>query len=166
MPFLRLMSRIPSNFVGSNVLWEISDAYSPTVADRTTDITATRGFGNNMGYTLPQPTIARMQDGSWVAIVANGYASVNNLAVLYIINIKTGQLIRAIDTMAGSAGTPNGLSTPIAVDTNNDKMVDAIYAGDLLGNMWKFDVSSSTNANWKVAYGNRSASFCGVYRFQ
>ena len=147
----------PSNFGSSNVLWEISDTFSPNATDQSTDITTTRGFGNNMGYTIPQPSIARMQDGSWAAIVANGYGSVNNLAVLYIIDIQTGHLIKAFDTMAGSSSTPNGLSTPIAVDSNNDKMVDAIYAGDLLGNMWKFDVNSTNNASWKVAYGTSAA---------
>ena len=141
----------PSSFDGSKVLWEISDANSPVTSDRTTDTTTIRGFANNLGYTLPQPSIVKMQDGSWVAIVANGYASNNNLAVLYVINLQTGQLIRALDTQAGSAETPNGLSTSIAIDTNNDKMVDAIYAGDLLGNLWKFDVSSNNTANWNVA---------------
>ena len=147
----------PDSFVSSNVLWEISDAYSPFDADRTTDTTTIRGFERNLGYTLSQPTIARMQDGTWVAIVANGYASDNNLAVLYIINIKTGQLIRAFDTLAGNSTTPNGLSTPFAVDKDNDKRVDAIYAGDLLGNLWKFDVSSSNPGDWKIAYGSASA---------
>jgi type IV pilus assembly protein PilY1 len=142
----------PINFDGSKVLWEISDTESPIAADRTTDTSTIRGFGNNLGYTLPQPSIAKMQDGSWAAIVANGYASYNNLAVLYIINAQTGALIKALDTQAGSATTPNGLSTPIAVDTNNDKMVDAIYAGDLLGNLWKFDVSSNNSASWNVAH--------------
>jgi type IV pilus assembly protein PilY1 len=141
----------PSSFDGSKVLWEISDTDSPEISDRTTDTTTLRGFVNNLGYTLPQPSIVKMQDGSWAAIVANGYASNNNLAVLYIINAQTGQLIKALDTLAGNATTPNGLSTPIAVDTNNDRMADAIYAGDLLGNLWKFDVSSTNSANWSVA---------------
>ena len=140
----------PSSFDGSKVLWEISDTDSPVTSDRTTDTNTIRGFGNNLGYTLPQPSIVKMQDGSWTAIVANGYASNNNLAVLYIINAQTGALIRALDTQAGSSATPNGLSTPIAVDTNNDKMADVIYAGDLLGNLWKFDVSSNNSANWSV----------------
>lgn len=148
----------PSSFVSSNVLWEISDTNSPVATDQSTDTTTTRGFGNNMGYSIPQPSITRMQNGSWAAIVANGYGSINNFAVLYIIDIKTGHLIRAIDTKAGNATTPNGLSTPIAVDTNSDKVADAIYAGDLLGNMWKFDVSSSDVANWKVAYETASAA--------
>jgi type IV pilus assembly protein PilY1 len=143
----------PDNFGGSNVLWEISDTQSPTANDLTTDTTTLRGFANNMGYTLPQASIVKMHDGSWGAIVANGYASVNNLAVLYIIDVQTGNIIAAIDTKAGSSGNPNGLSTPIAVDTDSDRIVDSIYAGDLLGNMWKFDVTSSNPNQWKVAYG-------------
>lgn len=143
----------PSSFGGSDVLWEISDGDSPTASDLTTDTTAKRGFANNMGYALPQAAIAKMQNGSWAAIVANGYGSLNNLAVLYIIDVQTGNIITAIDTEAGSSATPNGLSTPIAVDSNDDRIVDAIYAGDLLGNMWKFDVSSSNVNQWKVAYG-------------
>lgn len=146
----------PSNFNGSNVLWEINDTTSPNSTDLTTDTSSLRGFASNLGFTLPQPSIVRMYNGSWAAIVANGYGSVNNLAVLYIIDVQTGHLITAIDTKAGSATSENGLSTPIAVDTNNDKIVDAIYAGDLLGNMWKFDVSSTSPSDWKVAYGTAS----------
>ena len=139
----------PSSFGGSNVLWEVSDTDSPTASDLTTDTTALRGFERNMGFTLPQASIVKMHNGSWAAIVANGYGSANNLAVLYIINVQTGGIIAAIDTKASSSG----LSTPIAVDTNDDRIVDAIYAGDLQGNMWKFDVSSSNSNQWKVAYG-------------
>jgi len=43
------------------------------------------------------------------------------------------------------------------VDKDNDKKVDAIYAGDLLGNLWEFDVSSSTPGDWKIAYGSSAA---------
>ena len=137
----------PRTFSKSNVLWELSDSYSPIVADRTE-------FANNFGFALPKPVIARMKNGSWVAIVANGYGSNNNLAVLYIIDIKTGALIKTFNTMAGSVTTPNGMSTPVAADTNNDKITDVIYAGDLLGNVWKFDVSSSDPSKWNIAYNN------------
>lgn len=147
----------PSSFGGSDVLWEISDTNSPTPTDLTTDTTALRGFAKNLGFTLPQASIVKMYDGSWAAIVANGYGSTNNLAVLYILDVQTGDIIAAIDTKAGDATTPNGLSTPIAVDTNNDRIADSIYAGDLLGNMWKFDVSSSDSTQWKVAYGTAAA---------
>jgi type IV pilus assembly protein PilY1 len=152
----------PTSFGGSNVLWEISNTDSPKASDLTSDPTtlaptALRGFANNLGYTLPQASIVKMNNGSWAAIVANGYGSNNELAVLYIIDVQTGEIISAIDTKAGGVTSSNGLSTPIAVDMNNDRLVDVIYAGDLRGNMWKFDVTSTTPSAWKVAYGTASS---------
>jgi Tfp pilus assembly protein, tip-associated adhesin PilY1 len=54
--------------------------------------------------------------------------------------------------LAGTTGTPNGLASPALVDINNDYIVDYIYAGDLQGNMWKFDVSDSATSKWEVAW--------------
>jgi type IV pilus assembly protein PilY1 len=78
--------------------------------------------------------------------------------VLYIINAATGNLIRSIDTKVGSstAGSENGLSTPIALDVDNDRITDYIYAGDLKGNLWKFDVTHSNPSQWDVAYRSGS----------
>lgn len=57
-----------------------------------------------------------------------------------------------LPTRVGSTSNPNGLATPLAVDVNNDGTVDYIYAGDLQGNMWKFDVSSSDPGKWCAAW--------------
>ena len=59
--------------------------------------------------------------------------------------------------MAGSTTNPNGLSTPAPIDIDGNGTIDLIYAGDLLGNMWSFDVSSSNNTNWRIARGTTSA---------
>lgn len=137
----------PSSFAASNVLWEISTTQAPGPSSDLTD------FANNLGFTLPQASIVKMHDGSWAAVVANGYESASKKAVLYLIDIETGHIIQTIDTGVGSAGMPNGLSAPIAVDEDGDRITDSIYAGDLLGNLWKFDVSASNSGLWKVAYG-------------
>lgn len=126
----------PGSFDATNVLWEFT-------SDNDTDL----------GYTLPQVSIGRMANGQWAAIVANGYNSTSDKAVLFIINLADGSLIKKIDT--GAAGN-NGLSTPIIVDSNNDRIVDYVYAGDLLGNLWKFDVTSANTNGWGVAYKNGS----------
>ncbi|HET7649318.1 MAG TPA: PilC/PilY family type IV pilus protein, partial [Gammaproteobacteria bacterium] len=102
-----------------------------------------------------QPTIARFHDGDWYMIFGNGYDSVNGDAVLYMYNINTKTLLK-FDTKVGTSGvsgttTSNGMSTPVPVDYNGDRVTDAIYAGDLQGNLWKVDVSSSDPANWKFA---------------
>ncbi len=125
----------PDTFTASNVLWEFDS-----------------GDDNDLGYTLPQPTIVRMANGQWAAIVANGYNSDAHKAVLFILDITDGSVIAKLDTGAGNASTPNGLSTAIPVDSDNDYTVDTIYAGDMLGNLWKFDVSDATASNWDIAY--------------
>ncbi len=113
---------------------------------------------STMGYSYGTPIIvktnAKVGDPGYgyhgyVVIVANGYASEKGTASLKIINLKTGALIRTIET---DHGPFNGLSTPKAIDVNNDLKVDYVYAGDLLGNMWKFDLTSDESANWQVAF--------------
>jgi len=122
----------PSSFAASHVLWEYSGSSDA-----------------DLGYMLGQPLIAKMNDGSWAVIVSNGYNSSSGKAVLYIFNLATGALIKKIDTAVGS---DNGLASPGMIDADGNGTVDFIYAGDLKGNVWKFDVSDATVANWKVAF--------------
>jgi type IV pilus assembly protein PilY1 len=143
-----------SGFGASNALWEISSSFAPRSTDLTSDTTSVRGFQNNLGYTLSEAAIVRMHDGSWAAVVANGYASTNNLAVLYIVDINTGYIIRALNSVnsdESSFTSANGLSAPFVADVNGDRIADYIYAGDLRGNLWKFDVTSATASSWHVA---------------
>ncbi|MEE8245440.1 MAG: PilC/PilY family type IV pilus protein, partial [Pseudomonadales bacterium] len=131
----------------SLVLWEFTDADDA-----------------DLGYTYSRPAIVRMANGTWAAVFGNGHnnteadgnASSTGDAVLYIVDISNGNLIKKIDTKAGSATTPNGLAGVAPVDVDGDRTIDYIYAGDLLGNLWKFDVSSSNSAQWKVAYKSGS----------
>ncbi|MCB4365881.1 hypothetical protein KIH07_19285 [Hydrogenophaga taeniospiralis] len=121
----------PATFDGDDVLWEY---FSPTDPD--------------LGYMLGRPIIAQLQNGTWAVIVGNGYNSTDQKAVLYVFNLATGALIRKIDT--GVAGD-NGLATPGLILDNTGKVTTA-YAGDLKGNVWKFNLSSSTATDWSVAF--------------
>ncbi|MFI3217658.1 MAG: PilC/PilY family type IV pilus protein [Methylococcales bacterium] len=146
----------PATFSASNVLWEISDIDPPTGLTPTEQTT----FKDNIGYSIPAPIIVKLNNStgnSWAALVANGYGGTNNKAILYIVDIKDGSIIKQIDTGAASATKANGLSSPFAADINRDGKVDVVYAGDLLGNMWKFDISSPDKENWRVAYGTKDA---------
>jgi len=111
----------------------------------------------DLGLTYSQPTIAKLQNGTWAAIFGNGYNSPDGKAVLYVVDIRTGNLIRKFDTgtLTAPSGVTwdNGLSTPAAVDTNGDRVVDYVFAGDLFGNMWKFDLTDESSDNWSIAFG-------------
>lgn len=119
----------PDGFAAADVLWEYSDA-------------------TDLGYTYSQPQIARLNNGEWAAIFGNGYNSTSDKAFLYIVNLADGSLIKKI---AAGDSTANGLSTPALYDSDGDKIIDTVYAGDLLGNMWKFDLSAASSASWSVA---------------
>lgn len=131
----------PDQFTASDVLWEVSKA-NPSFAD--------------LGYTIGSASIVRLQTG-WVAIFGNGYESSSGKAVLYIVDLQTGNLLAAIDTGVGSATLPNGLSAPLPVDVDGDRIADYIYAGDLQGNMWKFDVTGTTVSKWGVALKSKGS---------
>jgi type IV pilus assembly protein PilY1 len=144
----------PASFSEANAaslaLWEFNDADDP-----------------DLGYTYSRPAVVRMANGRWAAVFGNGYnnteadgnASTSGNAVLFVVDIEDGSLIQKIDTSVGTAADPsganrpNGLATPAPVDVNGDRIADYIYAGDLFGNMWKFDVRDASETNWGVAYG-------------
>ena len=112
-----------------------------------------------------------MQSGQWAAVFGNGYNNTENTggesassisttgnAALYVVDIQTGALIRKILVPVGTssdplgAGRPNGLATPAVIDQNGDGRVDTVYAGDLFGNLWKFDLASNDPNSWSIAY--------------
>jgi type IV pilus assembly protein PilY1 len=139
----------PSNFSASNVLWEFSNIVQSVPSACSAWNSNINYDVNNLGYTLGQPSVVRLQDGHWVVLVANGYNSVNGHAVLFILDAKSGCVIQKIDTVSADTSglvTVNGLSSPVAVDTNSDGSADTIYAGDLHGNVWKFNVSGSAGS--------------------
>ena len=115
----------------------------------------------HLGYTFSQPSIVRSNDPNqeWIILFGNGYNSQQGHAELFILDTD-GNLIKRIDTGFGYAsGTEkNGLSTPTPVDVDNDQKVDYVYAGDLKGNMWKFDLTSTDYTNWEVAYRDIASS--------
>lgn len=119
----------------------------------------------DLGFTYSQPAIVRLHNGRWAAVFGNGYnntiddghPSKTGNAVLYVVDIQTGNKIRSFDTGVGSNapganGKPNGLATPVLVDTDGDRVIDHAYAGDLMGNLWKFDLRSSNYLEWDFAF--------------
>lgn len=135
------------------------DVTSPAAADESAakakilwEITpASAGFAD-LGYTYGDPIIVRLNTGRWAAVVGNGYNNTGTgHSVLYVIDIATGSLVHAIDTGSGTVASPGGLSSPSPVDTNADGKVDFVYAGDIDGKVWKFDLRSTSAASWSSA---------------
>ncbi len=156
----------------NKVLWEFTDKdVNPSSANS--------NFDSDLGYTFGKASIVRLQNGKWAAVFGNGYNntsdnegdgvsndSATGNAVLYIVDLATGELIKKIDTGKGSLtdlsgnNYPNGLSQPALVDIDDDSVIDYAYAGDLQGNLWKFDLTSSTATSWGVAHSTPLYKAC------
>lgn len=109
----------------------------------------------DMGYSYSKPVIVKSNSSMhpWVVIFGNGYNSASGKSVLYIVSPSTGELVKKI---VSDAGPENGLSSPAAIDATYDGKVDFVYAGDLLGKLWKFDLSDKNIDQWRVAFNRNS----------
>ena len=135
---------------------DITSASSVTEASPPTIWEFPQSTDDDMGFTFSEVNIVNSNINETVAIFGNGYDSPDGKAVLYIIGLD-GIIIRKIDTNVGNSTTMcNGLSTPVVIDTDFDGKVDFVYAGDLLGNMWKFDLRSSDKSAWDVYFKDSS----------
>ena len=128
----------PTSMTTASVLWE--DASDMT------------NF-SELGYVLGDVQTGLMRNGQWAAIFGNGSYSASGKAQLFIVNLNDGTLIRKIDTLAGAN---NGLGSVRLVLNSNNEVIGA-YAGDLLGNMWRFDLNDTAPANWSTGYGTPTA---------
>ncbi len=144
----------PASFSYTNVKWEFPNSLSSA-----SEI-------DNLGYTFSEPVIIKTESAGEVVIFGNGYDSLNASAVLYALNPSDGDCLTMVDTGYGSPtfanNNCNGLSTPVFIDSNNNGKADYAYAGDLQGNVWKFDISGAVT-DWEVVYqdggGNPKALF-------
>lgn len=122
----------------------------------------------DLGYTFSEIQFGRFEVApdtyKWAAVFGNGYnndPSGDGEAKLFIVYLD-GTTPTILETQAGvlaaskscsdAASDCNGLSTPALADLNGDVTVDRIYAGDLHGNMWVFDVTGGNPASWGAAY--------------
>ncbi|HET9875307.1 MAG TPA: PilC/PilY family type IV pilus protein, partial [Mycobacterium sp.] len=168
-----------SDYPASGVLWE----FDADMTDKTTGCVSIVGDSqtgscnaHDLGYTVSQPNIARLADGTWVVLVPNGYfpdcttpdiptadqASCQTVAAqvplnsgkpfssLFVINAETGDVMAELKTPDITGVTSFGLASPVVGDYDNDQVDDVAFAGDAQGNLWRFDLSDGSAANWTV----------------
>lgn len=110
--------------VAGKVLWEFSDS--------------------DMGYTFGEPVVAKTAKYGWVVILTSGYNNADGKGYFLLVNPKTGALLEKVSTGVGSTTSSAGLAHANAfiVDAS-DGTADSVYAGDLLGNVWRLDLTGT-----------------------
>jgi type IV pilus assembly protein PilY1 len=130
----------------ANVMWEFTSADD-----------------NALGYSYSPPLIAMSNDGdigskTAVAIFGNGYenTSADGHAYLFVVKLagngdgtwnEDADYIK-IDTgiAADANGVANGISGIRGIDIDADGTVDYVYAGDLRGNLHRFDLTGDMSS--------------------
>ncbi len=116
--------------------------------------------GVNLGNTFGTPQIRRLHNGTWAVIFGNGFGSTSGDAGIYILTIanngtKTFYYL-STGTGTGTAANPctancDGIAYTTPADLDGDHITDYVYAGDLKGNVWRFDLHDTNPANWTAA---------------
>lgn len=133
---------------------------------------------SELGYTYSRPFVVKLctdrassgpipkfcEAYKWYVIFGNGY---NNTeadgyagtgdAALYILDADTGYLVKKIAVSQADGASPNGMSELAPIDIDGDGTIDYVYAGDLKGNLWRFDFISDSVSNWESTLGTGSS---------
>ncbi len=112
----------------------------------------------NVGLSYGNPVITkRNSDGKWVVLVTSGYnngtaSGGDGKGYLYVLDALTGQILNRLTTNVGSGASPSGLAKINGWATNGalDNTVLSVYGGDLEGNMWRFELDSTSVNNLTV----------------
>jgi len=140
------------NVVGGNGLAVGQTISGPGIAANTT-ISA-------MGTGTGGPGIYAVNTAQTVALEQMTASSGGGTAGIYVMLVDPGSGAKSfyyLDTGYGPNNDPlgqaryNGIAYTSPVDLDGDNTVDYVYAGDLNGNLWKFDLTSSTASSWGVA---------------
>jgi type IV pilus assembly protein PilY1 len=98
----------------------------------------------HMGYSYGQPSVVKTKKYGWVVVLTSGYNNDDGVGYFFLVNPRTGKLLEAVATPTGSTSAPVNLAHETAfVPDYTDMTADAIYAGDLQGNVWRLDVTGT-----------------------
>jgi len=103
--------------------------------------------------------VVKLNNGRWAVIMGNGVNSTNERPVLLIQYLDgSKELLKIVAN--STTGQSNGLSAPRLVDVNGDGKMDVAYAGDLQGNLWKFNLTQTTDSQWGVSNWSGGTTTC------
>lgn len=137
---------------------------------------------SDLGYTYSRPFIVRLctdrstgsspafpgtktcEGSQFFVVFGSGYnsreddgsQSTYGKAALFVVDANTGLLKKKITVnspgVSSTTVEDNGLAELAPIDADGDGVVDWIYAGDLKGNVWRFNFSDDSTNNWEAAF--------------
>lgn len=154
----------PGTFTASSVIKDRTRSNSEAASGEDADIgNITARPGRNPANLQETTQITRLNNGRWAVVMGNGYNSTNQRPVLLVQYLDGNKELVRIQTTDATTGqdnaADNGLASPALVDLDGNGTTDVVYAGDNLGNLWKFDLTSTSASSWAVAFGKDKPLF-------
>ncbi len=143
----------PANFSETNAASLVIGEWSAA----TISCTNVSDCGLDLGDTYGTPVIRRTHalngsgENEWAVIWGNGFGSSSGDAGIFIMTIDPASGAKTIYYLStGTAGTGNGIASVTPADLDGDHTTDYVYAGDLNGDVWRFDLTSSNPSSWGI----------------
>ena len=121
-----------------------------------------------MGTGTGGPGIYAVNQAQTVALTQMTASSGGGTAGIYVMLVDPDSGAKSfyyLDTGYGPNNDPlgqaryNGIAFTSPVDLDGDNTADYVYAGDLFGNLWRFDLTSNNPSNWHAStFGNATAA--------
>jgi type IV pilus assembly protein PilY1 len=144
----------PTNFSEANAASLVLGEWNPSTINTIGCTSTPTSCGGNLGNTFGTPQIRRLHNGQWAAIFGNGFGSSTGDAGIYVMTISfntNGKLTPSFYYLSTGHAGGNGIAYVTPIDLDGDHITDYVYAGDLKGNVWRFDLTSATPSNWAAS---------------
>lgn len=84
-------------------------------------------------------------DGNWKVLVSSGYDNSDGKGYVFVLNAGTGALEKTFPTTCTATGGTCGISKigVLMEEPDVDDTIKMAYAGDLAGNLWRFNVTGA-----------------------
>ena len=114
----------------------------------------------NLGKSVGTPIIQRLHNGKWAIIFGSGLSTTQNAGVyLGVVDPISGAItFQFLDTGIKSGG----IAYVTSADLDGDRITDYLYAGDLQGNLFRFDLTNANSTQWSLANARRTVFAAGA----
>lgn len=108
----------------------------------------------DLGYSYGKPLVVKAGN-KWVVILTSGYNNQDGNGYFFILDAATGTLLKKVGPVGGNIGSASnqvGMAHVTAyVKDRRDFVADAAYAGDLMGNVWRLDLTNADSGTYPDA---------------
>lgn len=118
--------------------------------------TGVTGCGANLANTHGTPVIRRLHNGMWAVLFGSGVidnsTTTSHDAGLFIMTVDPTTAAKTFyylsTGVSSCSGVANGIAYVTPSDLDGDHITDYVYAGDMCGNVWRFDLTSDAPGSW------------------